>query len=71
MHTIGGIAGIRECGGLSENGPHRLMYLNTWSSIGGTVWEGLVGVALLEEMYYWEWVLRFQELVTSPVSSVP
>ena len=47
MHTIGGIAGIRECGGLSENGPHRLMYLNIWFSIGGTAWEGLVGVALL------------------------
>jgi hypothetical protein len=25
-------------------------YLNTWSSVGGTAWGGLVGVALMEEV---------------------
>lgn len=25
------------CGGLSENVPHSLMYLDTWSSVGGPV----------------------------------
>jgi hypothetical protein len=36
------------CGGLHENGSHRLIYLNVWSPVGGTVQEGLGGVALLE-----------------------
>lgn len=30
--------------------PHKLRYLNTWSSVSGTVWEGLGGVDLLEEV---------------------
>ena len=25
--------------GLNENGPHRLLYLNAWYPVGGTVWE--------------------------------
>jgi hypothetical protein len=35
------------CDGLNEDGPHRLMYLHTQSPNGGTLWEGLGGVALL------------------------
>ena len=27
------------CDGWNENAPHRLLYLNTWSPVGGTVWE--------------------------------
>jgi len=27
----------------------RVIYLNTWSTVGGTVWEGLEGI-LLEEV---------------------
>jgi hypothetical protein len=38
------------CDSLNEDGSHRLIYLNTWSSVGGVVWEGLGGMALLEEM---------------------
>jgi hypothetical protein len=38
------------CGGFNEHGPHRLICLNAWSPVSGTVWEGLRGVALLEEM---------------------
>lgn len=34
-------SGHRGCGGMNENGSHRLLYLNTWSLIGRTVWEGL------------------------------
>lgn len=30
----------QHCGGLNENGLHRLIDLNVWSSVGGTVWEG-------------------------------
>lgn len=29
--------------------PQKLIYLNTWLLVGGTVWEELGGVALLEE----------------------
>ena len=42
-----------ECGGLNENGLHRLIYLNAWSAVGRTVWEGLEGVVLLEEVCAW------------------
>jgi hypothetical protein len=44
------------CGGFNKNGPHKLMYLNGWSPVGGTIWEGLGGVASLEEL---GWALRF------------
>lgn len=36
----------RMCGGLNKSDPHRLICLNTWSSIYRTGWEGLGGVAL-------------------------
>lgn len=35
------------CRSLDENGPHRLICVNTWFPAGGTVWEGLGGIALL------------------------
>lgn len=35
------------------------MYLNIWLPHGGSVWKGLGGVALLEEVCGWEWDLRF------------
>jgi hypothetical protein len=48
----------------------RLIYLNTWSSVGGTLWEGLEGVALLEEVCHWKWGLRFQKLMPLPISAL-
>lgn len=33
---------------LNENGLYRRIYLNAWSAVGGTVWERLGGVVLLE-----------------------
>lgn len=48
------------CGGLNEKGLHKLMCLNTWSPVGGIVWERLGGVTLLE-ICHWEWALRFQK----------
>lgn len=30
-----GIPNLYVCGGLSENGLHRLMYLNAWCLVGG------------------------------------
>lgn len=34
----------RACGGLNETDPDRLMYLNSWSPVGRTAWEGVGGV---------------------------
>lgn len=31
----------------------RLIYLNAWFLVGGTVWEVLGGVALLKEVCHW------------------
>ena len=36
-------------------------HLNARSTVGGTVWEGLGGVALLEEVCHWGQALRFQD----------
>ena len=36
-----------QCGGLNENGPHGLIYLNAWPSVGRMIWKGSGGVALL------------------------
>lgn len=40
------------CSALTQNGLHRLICFNTWSSAGGTVGEGL-DVALAEEVCLW------------------
>jgi hypothetical protein len=57
------------------NGSHRLIYLNTCPPVGGTVWEGLGGVALLEEVCHWGWALMFQKIhggsVVSPSVLLP
>jgi hypothetical protein len=50
--------------------PHRLICLNTWSSIGGIVWEGLGGVDLLEEVCHWGWALRFNRVAPLLVCSL-
>lgn len=34
------LVALAGCGGWDKNGPYRLIYLNIWSSVGGTVWEG-------------------------------
>lgn len=54
------MAEIKESSGLNENAPapnpspfpspSLLLYLNAWFPVGGTVWEGLGGPALLEEV---------------------
>lgn len=38
---------------LNEKNPHKLIYLNAWSPGGGTVLDGLEGVAMLEEVCHW------------------
>jgi hypothetical protein len=37
---------------LDENNLHRLVHLIGWAPVGGTVWEGLGGMALLEDKFY-------------------
>lgn len=44
---------LHDGGGLTENDPNKLIYLNPWYPVDGTVWEGLEGVFLLEEMHHW------------------
>ena len=46
MHSPGCVEWGARCGGL--NAPKRLIYLKASATDGGTVWEGLAGVALLE-----------------------
>jgi hypothetical protein len=41
---------MRPYGGLNKSGLRQLKRLEIWSSVGGIVWEGLGGVALLEEV---------------------
>lgn len=45
----------RSCGGLNDIAPDRLIYLNSWSSVGGALWEGLGDVVLLEEVSRGGW----------------
>lgn len=56
-------SGGHQCGGLNENGLCKLIYLNTSSQFGRTVWEVLEGRALLE-MCLWRQTLRFQKLTS-------
>lgn len=30
---------LAQCGGLSDNSPHRFIYLNTSSPVGGIIWK--------------------------------
>jgi hypothetical protein len=46
------ILSTRRYKGLDENGFQLLMHLNARSLADGTVWEGLGGMALLEEVYH-------------------
>lgn len=41
------------CSSLNENGSQKFPYLNAWSPIDGTAWEGWGSVALLEEVWHW------------------
>lgn len=53
------------CGGLDENA-QRLLCLNTWTPVGGSVWERLEGVGLLEDaVCHLRQTLRFQKLTHS------
>ena len=42
------------CGGLNEDGPHRLKCLSAWSPVGGTNWKGL------ESVDFWTGVVGFE-----------
>lgn len=34
--------------------PTKFIFLNTWSPVGGPLWEGLESVALLKKVYHWD-----------------
>lgn len=52
--------GDRPCGGLVEIGPSRLLGLNAWSLVSGTILEGLAGMALLREVCHCGWPWSFK-----------
>lgn len=54
-----------DCDGLNMNGLHRFIHLNSWSSVGGSLWEGLGGIALLKVVRYWGWTVRFPNAIPS------
>jgi hypothetical protein len=60
---------VLTCDGLNKDDPHRLICLNTWPLVGGTVREGSGGVVSLKEVCHWEWDLRFPKPKPFPVSS--
>lgn len=54
------IKGTRKegsCGGLNEI-LQQVQEVDAWSPVGGTIWEGLEGVALLEGVCHGTWALR-------------
>lgn len=57
--------------GLNENSFHKVIYLNTWSTVGGSVWEGLGGVTMLEKVCWGGGALRFQKLTPFPHVCLP
>ena len=60
-----------DCGGLNENGPHRLTCLNAWYLIDELFWEELGGVTSFEEVCRWVWALRFQKPTSDPSLCLP
>ena len=62
---------VRFCGSLNDNFFHKLICLDTWSSVGRTVWEGLGGVVLLKKLCHWRWALRFQNSLPFRAHSPP
>lgn len=58
--------GPHGCGGLNENNPHILKYLNTLSSVGITVWEELDVAFVLLEMAFE--ISKFQKSESVSVS---
>lgn len=53
---------MRRCSGLNENGP-----VGSYIWMQCTIWEGLGCVVLWEEVWCWEWALRFQKPMLGPV----
>lgn len=52
-----------------RNVSHRFMYLNSWSPVGGSVWEShgtFRRRSLLKEVPYWRCVLRVYKLLLVP-----
>lgn len=47
--------------------PHRLEYLTIWFQVGGVVWSGLGGVALVEEVCHGGQALRLCSPTLLPI----
>lgn len=71
LSNCGSLSKEARCGGLDENGFHRFAYSNALSEVVGTVWEGLVGAALLEEVCHGGRAWRFQQPMSFLVNTPP
>lgn len=56
------------CGDFSDNGSSRLLYLNSWSAVGGTTWDELGDMALLEGVCRWGQILMCPKHMPFPFS---
>lgn len=56
----------KKCNGLNEKCPQRCWHLSTWFPVVGTIWGGLGGVAILEEVHHWRRALMFQKPHSTP-----
>lgn len=62
---------LAHYGCLNKNESHRLIYLNAWLPADGSVWKGLRGKALLEEVCHCRGgALWLQELMALPAGSL-
>lgn len=58
------------CGGLQDNLPLRLRYLNTWFSCSHADWISLESMVFSESVYNWERTLRFKSPTLFPVKTL-
>ena len=66
-HVLNRVKQINSCSALNGNGARRLICLNVWLPLGGTIWEGLKGMSL-KWVCHWEQASSFKSPL--PVSSV-
>lgn len=49
-----------------RDAPHNRRHLSAWTPVGGSIWGGLGGLALLEEVCLWKWLSEFKVFLPFP-----